>query len=35
MLVMNGEQRLLIGAALAFGEKPGKFVVAGQFGCSA
>jgi hypothetical protein len=35
MLVMHGEQRLFIGAALAFGEKPGKFVLAGQFGCSA
>jgi len=32
VLVMNGEKGLFVGAALAFGEKPGKFVVAGQFG---
>jgi len=31
VFVMYGEQRLLVGAAIAFGEKPGKFVVAGQF----
>ncbi len=31
MLVMHGEQRLLGGAAFAFGEKAGEFVVASQF----
>jgi hypothetical protein len=31
MLVAYREQRLFVGAAIGFGEKFGKFVVAGQF----
>jgi hypothetical protein len=32
MLIPHRKQRLLVGAAFAFGKKSGKFFVAGQFG---